>query len=439
MNTIKNTIGSLAYLTLIKKTFRISLYNNAFYLMLNTVITSGLAFLFWDIMARHFSHAEVGIGTALISASGLIAAMSTLGLGVGLIRYVPEVGDDVCRLNNTVFTLTALFAGICALAYLIAIPVLSPALQFVRNNMLLLAAFLMLTIATALFIPTDSSLIAGRSSRFVVCKNTLSGILRLPLPVLVFASLGGFGIFAGTGVAMLIALLVAWLFLMPRVYPGYYPHPSVSRKLLIQIMPFSFSNYLAGLLSTAPSYVFPLMILNVSGPERSAYFYMSYMIATVLSIIPSGFTQSLFAEGSHEPGQLGIHGRQALVASILLLLPAVLVMFVMGHWILHLFGTAYAENGIGAFHYLLLSTIPGCLGGFYVTLNQIKKRVWLIILQSGFSGASLLGFGYWLLKTHGLTGLGLAFIISNGVIALIIAWPLWNDLKADRDAAILSR
>jgi hypothetical protein len=50
----------------------------------------------------------------------------------------------------------------------------------------------------------------------------------------------------------------------------------------------------------------------------------------------------------------------------------------------------------------------------------------------------LLGFGYWLLKTHGLTGLGLAFIISNGVIALIVAWPLWNDLKADRDTAVVS-
>jgi O-antigen/teichoic acid export membrane protein len=423
---------------LIRKTFKVSLYSNAFYLMLNTVATSVLGFIFWDTMARYFSHAEVGIGTVLISASGLIATLSTLGLGLGLIRYVPDAGDDVCRLNNSVFTLTALLAGIFSLAYLIAIPRMAPALQFVRSSSLLLFAFLLLTVACAVFNPMDQSLIAGRSSRFVFWKNTLSGILRLPLPVLVFASLGGFGIFAGTGVAMLAALLVALFFFMPRVYPGYYPRPSLSGKLISKILPFSFANYLAGILSNAPVYIFPLIILNALGPEQSAYFYMAYMISTVLNIIPSSLTQALFAEGSHEPGKLGSHGRRALVASLLLTLPAILVMIVLGRWMLHLFGAAYAENGIGVFRYLVLSIIPGCLNGFYITINQIKKRVGLIILQSGFVAVSSLGMGYWLLKMDGLTGLGLAYLISNGLLALIIAWPLWNDLKADQDVPILS-
>jgi O-antigen/teichoic acid export membrane protein len=432
-------VMSLAHRELIKKTFRISLYNNAFYLMLNTAATSALGFIFWIIMARFFSNAEVGIGTVLISASGLIASISILGLGFGLIRYMPDAGDDVCRLNNSVFTLTALLAGIFSLAYLIAIPVLAPALQFVRNNSLLLIAFLLLTVVTAVCTQTDSSLIAGRSSRFVFWKGTLSSILKLPLPVLVFASLGGFGIFTGTGVAMLAALLVTWLFFMPQVYPGYCPRPLLSGKLIFRILPFSFTNYLSGLLGTAPIYIFPLMILNALGPKQSAYFYMAYMIYTAMNIIPSGFMQSLFAEGSHEPGKLGSYGRRALVASLLLSLPAVLVMMVLGRWILHYFGAAYAENGFDLFRYLLLSIIPGCLGGFYITFNQIKKRVVLIIAQSGFSTVLLLGLGYWLLKTHGLSGLGLAYLISNGLLALIIALPLWNDLKADRDVPILSR
>jgi O-antigen/teichoic acid export membrane protein len=351
---------------------------------------------------------------------------------------MPEF-DDVCRLNNSVFTLTGTIAGIGSLAYLIAIPWLAPALKFVMDSRLLLIMFLLLTVVSAVFNQTDQSLIAGRAARFVFWKNALTSILKLPLPVIVFAALGGYGIFAGTGISMLAALLVTLFFFMPRVYPGYYPCLSLSGELLSRIFPYSFSNYLAGILGTAPIYIFPLMILNVLGPEQSAYFYMAWMIATVINIIPSSLTLSLFAEGSHEPGQLGSHGRQALVASLLLTLPAILVMMVLGRWILHFFGAAYAENGIGIFHYLVLGVLPGCLNGFYITVNQIKKRVGLIILQSGFASVTSLGLGYWLLKTDGLSGLGLAYVISNGLLALIIAWPLWNDLKAGRDAAILSR
>lgn len=54
-----------------------SLYSNAFYLMLNTAATSVLGFAFWNIMARSFSHADVGIGSALTAASGLVSTIAT--------------------------------------------------------------------------------------------------------------------------------------------------------------------------------------------------------------------------------------------------------------------------------------------------------------------------------------------------------------------------
>jgi O-antigen/teichoic acid export membrane protein len=74
-----------------------------------------------------------------------------------------------------------------------------------------------------------------------------------------------------------------------------------------------------------------------------------------------------------------------------------------------------------------------------MTINQVKKRVGLIILQSGFASVASMGLGYWLLKTDGLSGLGLAYAIAQGLLALIIAWPLWNDLKTGQDVPSLSR
>jgi hypothetical protein len=75
-----------------------SLYNNAFYLMLNTACTSVLGFVFWYVMARYFSSSDLGIGSALNSASGLVASFAGLGLGIGLVRFVPEIKYGVVRL-----------------------------------------------------------------------------------------------------------------------------------------------------------------------------------------------------------------------------------------------------------------------------------------------------------------------------------------------------
>jgi O-antigen/teichoic acid export membrane protein len=423
--------------TIIVKTFRASLYNNAFYLMLNTTVGSALGFIFWDVVARCFSHADVGIGTVLLSASGLIVSLANLGLGVGLIRYIPEVGDDCSRLNNTAFTLTALTAGMGAFVYLLFIPILVPALRFVRASAPLLLAFLLFAMGGAIFSIQDQSLIAGCEAKYVFWKNALSSIIKLPLPVIAFAWLGGYGIYAGTEVAILAAMLLTWFVFMPRVYPNYSPRFLLSWKLIAGILPYSFCNYLASLLNAAPSYVFPLLILNVLGPEQSAFFYMAWMMGTVIDIIPSSFTQSLLAEGAHDPGRLGSYGRQALAVSLLLSLLAMLVMIALGRWILHFFGAAYAENGIGLLRCLVVSIIPACLNGFYCAVNQIKKRVGLIVAQSAFASLVSLGLGYWLLKTDGLTGLGLACALTQGALALIIVWPLWNDLKTSREVGSL--
>lgn len=98
-------VSSEYIFSLFRRAKHSSLYNNAFYLMLNTVCTSVLGFVFWVMMARYFSSSDVGIGSALNSASGLVASFAGLGLGIGLVRFVPKLKEGVVRLINSAFTL----------------------------------------------------------------------------------------------------------------------------------------------------------------------------------------------------------------------------------------------------------------------------------------------------------------------------------------------
>ncbi|HHW41601.1 MAG TPA: oligosaccharide flippase family protein [Syntrophomonadaceae bacterium] len=105
IHELKSRTIRLPLLQLCLKARRSSLYSNAFYLILNTAATSILGFVFWNVMARCFSHSEVGIGSALNAASGLVASIATMGLDIGLVRFGPEVKGRASSLINSAFTL----------------------------------------------------------------------------------------------------------------------------------------------------------------------------------------------------------------------------------------------------------------------------------------------------------------------------------------------
>lgn len=421
--------GTRRLLDIFNKSRSSSLYNNAFYLMINNITTSLLGFIFWNIMARLFPPAQVGIGSSLVAASSLLGILTGLGLRIGLIRFVPETKEKVAVLVNTSFSLVVISSLTGALIYLAGVKIWSPALSFVRDDIVQLLLFLFFTAATTLSGITDGSLIAGRVSKYVFWKNTLISIIKLPLPMFVFTSLGGFGIFAGTGASVVAGLIVSWLLFLPRVYKGYFPRPVLEIAMMRRVLPYSFANYMANLLNLSPQFIYPLMVLNVLGPENSAYFYIAWMMTMVLAVIPNGVAQSLFAEGSHDPTRLGTDGRRILLVAMAVSVPAAGSMMLLCGWMLHFFGPGYAEHGTTVVRYLAFAIIPQCVNALFITVNQVRKQIKLIIAQTGYLAIVALGIGYYFLKIYGLPGVGMAYALAHLSLALVVVWPLIKDLK----------
>ncbi|NPV91327.1 MAG: lipopolysaccharide biosynthesis protein [Firmicutes bacterium] len=413
------------------------LYNNAIYLMLNNIITCLLGFAFWNIMARFYTPSQVGIGASLIAASSLIGILAELGLRIGLIRFIPESRENAGLLINAVFTIAGLSSMVGGVIYLVGIKIWSPALSFIQEDIWLLLLFLIFTMMNSLSGLTDSSLIAGRASRYVLFKNTLVSILKIPLPIFIFTHLKGFGIFAGNGISIAVAVLIAWLLYLSKVYKGYLPKPVIAKSILKKVLPYSFANYMANMLNLSPQFIYPLMVLNVLGPENSAYFYIAWMMTMVLVVIPNGVSQSLLAEGSYNPHKMGRDGCSVLYLSLALSVPAVAAMTVMASWLLHFFGPGYAEYGTPVFQFLALAIIPQCINTLYITVNQIRKQVFLIIAQTGFLAIVAIGVGYWWFGRVGLPGLGMAYLLAHSVLALIVIRPLLKVLKEKSRVTVL--
>ena len=96
---------------------RTPLFTNAFYLWANTAGAVVAGFAFWALVARLYDTDEVGLGSAALSIAVLLATFSHLGLGMGLIRFLPGSGEGGPRLANAAFTTSAVAAVILSVVF----------------------------------------------------------------------------------------------------------------------------------------------------------------------------------------------------------------------------------------------------------------------------------------------------------------------------------
>lgn len=406
-----------------------SFYNNAFFLILNSITASIIGFVFWNIMARTYLPTNVGIGSAIVSASTLLGALANLGLGIGLVRYVPEAADKGWGLVNSAFIVTSCASLAASIIYGEGIFIWSPDLRMLTDNYFLYGIFIFFTLAIAMSAIIDQSFIAARNAKYVFYKNFVISIAKVYFSTCIFNYLGGFGIFAGVGTATFLGVLISLVCFLPGVFKGHSPKPAYFSDLYKKIFLFSFGNYLANILNSLPGLIYPLMALKVLGPEKSAFFYIAWMMVMVLAIIPGGLANSLLAEGSYDQNKIGQNVKYALKLSIMLSIPSILLLIILCGWFLSFFGKDYAEHGAGLIRILSLSIIPQCINIFYITINQFKKRIDLILIQTVIISAVSIGVGYILLGYYGLCGVGMAYTLAHFLVAIIVSFPLWRSIR----------
>ena len=391
-----------------------SLYKNSIYLMLSTGVTAVFGFFFWIINTRLYSAEQVGIGTTLISIMTLISSFSILGLRNGLIKYLPT-SERKNEKINTSFILVGLTSIFISIFFLVFLKTFSPRLFFIRESIIFSLLFILAIVFCSLNIISESVFIAYRTSKFVLIKNTISSIAKLILPMLLVA-FGAYGIFMSMGIAMVIAFLFSLIFLILRF--NYLPKPVIDRIVVKRMIKFSLGNYIAGFIGELPAMILPILIINLIGAKFSAYFCLDMMIANLLYIIPMATSQSLFAEGSYSERDLKIQLKKAIKIISLILIPAILLIFLFGKYILLSFGKEYSSEGVIFLQILAISGIFLSIKYIGNSIFYIKHRIKLIILVN-FIGASIILSLSIILIHQNLLGIGVGWVLGQGTISII--------------------
>ena len=167
-----------------------------------------MGFLFWAFAARFYSTGDVGVASAAIAALGLMGSLSNLGLGVGLVRFLPADDTQAARLVNFSLSIILLTAIVVAAVFLTGIPLWSPGLELLRDNAGLFILFILFTAFTALGVAGDGVFVARRRAGFAMARGLSMNSLKLLLVVVLAAGGSATALFTSWGTAVGISLLL---------------------------------------------------------------------------------------------------------------------------------------------------------------------------------------------------------------------------------------
>jgi len=302
----------------------------------------------------------------------------------------------------------------------VGLGVLSPRIGFVASQPVFLAAFVCFAVATNLSGSAGAAFVAFRKSKYILVKDVIFGVLKLFLPLAFLAHFHAFGIVASWGIATAAALAISVFILMPRVVPGYSVTLELGARLVRRAWGFSGLSYVISLVGSMPKFLMPLIVINVLGPEANGFFYIAWAMSTVLFLIPGSIAQSLFAEGAYDRRLLHRNALRAFRLSFALLVPAALLLVLLGDRLLLAFGASYSVRSLELLKILVVAGFPITIERVHFAVLRVRGRLrellaWRLALTTVVLGAS-----YHFMSIGGLEAIGWVYLAAHGCVAALI-------------------
>lgn len=390
-----------------------ALYRGSLFLLINTVATSAIGFVFWALAARRYPAAAVGVFASVTSGVGLLAAIAALGLSNTIIRRVAGAVNPRELVAVAVAAIGTVGTALCLLTVVFLGPLLPAALHLQQHGRMtfLLTA---LVVCTAVGTTLDACLVGVRASHVVLVKNVLGSLVKVGALVLLTA-LRFSGLLIAYGLGLVMATMLGALALSIRLR-GRRVRLS-SFRALPRYLSMTSGNYAATVMGIVPTSIVPVEVLIIRGAAETARFAVAFLIAGFLNFIPSTIAQVLFAEASRPGVTLGGQLRKAIRGVYGLVLPAVAVVVVAAPLLLRLFGAPYLA-ATGCLRVLALSAL--FTGGTYLvdSLLIARDRTRAYVFMNGANAALVVGCVAVALP-RGLTAAAVGWAVAQGLSLLL--------------------
>ena len=417
--------------------FRTPLVRNGYSLIASTGMTSVLGLVYWVLAARLYTAAEIGLNSALISTMMALGAIAQLNLGSILTRFLPNMERSSSqRLILGTYAAGMLAAVASCALFLWGVHAWAPSLRSVSASPWLAVWFTAATVIWTVFSLQDGALAGLRRAIWVPIENTLFAMAKIVLLLLLVDSeWRAWGPFASWTLPLLAAVLPVNFLIFRRLLPAgdAVAGPRRSAMDTRWIARYFAADFLGTLFLMAAIGLAPLLVVERVGPEGNAVYYLTWTIAYSLYLVSKSMGISLVAEGAADPWRSKALAAGALAHTMGLLVIAVAIIAAGAPLILELFGPSYVA-GAALLRVLCLSALPFGFTSMFLGLARVEGRMTAVVLVQGALALLVLGLGVPLLDMFGTLGMGVAWLIAQLAVALVLAVVGWHSIGWSRAA-----
>jgi O-antigen/teichoic acid export membrane protein len=401
---------------------RLPLHRDGYALAANSAFTAVTGLVYWVVAAHQYGPRDVGVNAALISSMMFLSGIAGLNLANVVVRFLPEAGRRTARLTVIAYAAAAATALTVGLVFVLGVGEWAPALDFLRDDLLLGGWFLVSTLGWCLFAIQDSVLTALGRAVWVPLENAVFALLKLGLLVVLAALMPVYGIFVSWTAAMLVSVVgvnaVIFTWLMPR------RPPDVAERLTTLRTPafrrYFAADYMYSVAWMSGTNLMPLVVTAVAGPAANAGYALAWAVSLPLYAFAASIGMSLVLHGSREGASPAELERKAALQGARVLLPSVLVAVVLAPQILTLFGSGYSAAATTVLRLLALSALPYFVLTLAISVARIERRLGPAVVAWAAQAVLALGLAVPLVSALGVTGAGVAWFASQCTVASVV-------------------
>jgi O-antigen/teichoic acid export membrane protein len=405
--------GSLLSLVLATWHRNGDLIHNASSLLAATVVTTGLGFLYWAVGARLFSQRSVGYGSASISAMALLGTIGMFGLGTVLIGELPRRKDAAAGLVSAALIASSIGSLVLGVGFALIAPHVNSNLAGISGSPGRVALFAAGVVLTAFTLLADQATLGVLRSGIQLARNTAFAIVKLLLLPLAAFSLHGP---VGTGIAFSWVAGMA-ISLVPVVIQlrlsGTAILPRPDWRLLQGLGKTALAHSWLSMAINIPIMLMPVLVTAEVSASANAAYYVAWMLAYFLYLIPTSLSNVLFAIAAADPAVIAGKLRFSLRLSFAIGIIGIAVLGLGSHLALSIFGPGYARTATLPLILLLIGYIPIVPRTHYIAVCRARGRVSQAAVVLSIGGVIEITGAVVGAKLDGLVGLSAGLLLAR--------------------------